>query len=305
MAKADTDFASPIVVAAGHVAKTVGARALFAYVAAVDDLPAIEKAVKPPTKLILVARDEQEQLRAKELGAYVMTVPAVNLTRMGQIKVATLLAFSQGTLKAGDVFVFVAGVSGKGIDTLVTMRVGDEFELFQSVGQPKLTEHIRRPVFERALTLCLELAYEGREGKPVGAVFVVGDHREVEKYSAEGRINPFRGYAEKDRNILDQSMSEVVKELAKLDGAFVVKGNGIILSAGTTLRPPATEIDLPQGLGARHLAAAGITAGTKAIAISLSESNGAVRVWRRGAMITEIEKSVRGLGEHAPPRSGS
>ena len=270
MAKSDVDFASPIIMAGAQVAQAVGAQAVLAYVAAVGDLDQLASAVKKPTKLILVARDEQEEQRAKAISATVLNVPAFNLTRMGQIKMATLIAFSQQMLKAGDVFVFLTGVTGKVIDTVVSMRVGEEYELFQSVGQPKLTEHIRRPVFERVLTICLELAHEGREGKPVGALFVVGDHREVEKYCVEGRINPFRGYTEKERNILDDSMRDVVKELAKLDGAFILKGTGVITSGTTTLRGAIASGELPTGMGARHTAAAAITAATKCIAITLS-----------------------------------
>lgn len=303
MTKEDKDFAGPIVTAAAQVAEAVQARVLFAYVNAVEDLELLNRAIKPPTKLLLVCRDAAEEQRAKLVSASAMSVPAFDLTRMGQIKVATLIAFSQGLLEAGDVFVFLSGMIGHGIDTLVTMRVGAEYELFQSVGQPKLTEHIRRPVFERVLRLALELAHEGREGKPVGALFVVGDPKEVAKASQEGRINPFRGYAEKERNILDDSMSETVKEIAKLDGAFIIKGNGVIVSACAILRPAMAGKELPQGLGARHAAAAAITANTKSIAISLSESTGAVRVWRLGTMITEIEKSPKPLLDGTTPPS--
>ncbi|MGB2987231.1 MAG: diadenylate cyclase [Phycisphaerae bacterium] len=301
MPKTEIDFTGPIITAAAAVAKAVKACALFAYGSAVDDLVALQTAIKPPTKLILVCRDAQDEQRAKEVSAEAMTVPSFDLTRMGQIKMATLIAFTQGLLKAGDVFVFLSGVTGRSIDTLVTMRVGEEYELFQSVGQPKLTEHIRRAVFEKVLRIALALAHEGREGKPVGALLVIGDHREVEKSSLEGRINPFKGYTEKDRNILDDSMNETVKEIAKLDGAFIIKGNGVILSACATLRPAIAGETLPQGLGARHAAAAAITATTRSIAVTLSESTGDVRVWRRGAMITEIEKAPRALLDGTAP----
>ena len=293
MSKGEIDFTLPIIAAAANVAKTVSARALFAYVNAVDDLRALKQALPPTTKLILVCRNAQDEQRAKDLSATAITVPAFNLTRMGQIKMATLIAFSQQTLKADDVFVFLTGVSGRDIDTLVTMRVGEEYELFQSVGQPQLTEHIRRPVFEKVFRLALELAHEGREGKPVGALFVIGDYRDVRRFYHEGRINPFKGYTEKERNIMDDSMSDTVKEIAKLDGAFIIKGNGVIMAACTTLRSAIAGETLPQGFGARHAAAAAITASTKSIAITLSESTGHVRVWRRGTMITEIEKSPR------------
>ncbi len=304
MAKSEVDIAGPLLEAATEVAKAVSADVVFAYANAVDDLEALKKAVKSPTRLVLACRDDHDKQRAKLVGAKTMSVPAFNLTRMGQIKMATLIAFTQEVLKAGDVFVFLTGVAGKGIDSLVTMRVGQEYELFQTVGQPKLTEHIRRPVFERVLKIMLELAHEGREGKSVGTMFVVGDHRHVQKYCHEGRINPFKGYTEKERNILDDSMSDVVKEIAKLDGAFVVKGTGVIVSACATVRTAGTGDPLPQGFGTRHAAAAAITACTKCIAITLSESTGDVRVWRRGEMITEIEKLSRSIIDGTAPSAG-
>lgn len=305
MAKAEKDFATPVILAATQVAKSVGARALFAYFDAVADPAALASAVKAPTELILFCREDSHTKEARELGIKSMTVPAFTLSRMGQIKMATLLAFSKGLLKERDAFVFLTGVADHGIDTLMSMRVGEEYELFQSVGQPRLTEHIRRDVFEKVLTLCLELGHEGREGKPVGAIFVVGDHRDVQKYCREGRINPFKGYTEKERNVLDESIRETVKEIAKIDGAFILKGNGVILSGGTVLQPAASPETIPQGLGARHAAGAAITAITKSIAITLSESTGTVRVWRRGTMITEIEKAMRPAGGPVtPPLAG-
>lgn len=301
----EINITQPIIQAALDVASSVSAQAMFAYAGALDGVEPLVGRVQPPTELILVCRNEEELERAKAAGVRSLSVPAFDLTRMGQIKMATLLAFSQQLLKPGDIFVFLAGVTGKGIDSLVTMRVGEEFELFQSVGQPKLTEHIRRPVFERVIRIALELAHEGREGKPVGAIFVVGDQREVLKYASEGRINPFRGYTEKERNILDETIADTVKEIAKLDGAFIIKGNGVIVQACATLRPAGSGERLPQGLGTRHAAAAAITSHTKCLAVTLSESTGDVRVWRRGTLITEIEKSPRHLLDGTtPPNMG-
>lgn len=289
--------------AATDVAKSVSARALFAYAHAVKDLATLAESTVGPTKLVLVCRDEEDQARARDVHAATLAVPAFDLTRMGQIKMATLMAFSKQLLKAGDVFVFLTGAVGREIDTVVTMRVGGEYELFQSVGQPKLTEHIRPAVFQKVLTLALELAHEGREGKPVGALFVVGDYGVVKKYCIEGRINPFKGYPEKQRNIVDDGMADSVKELSKIDGAFIVKGTGVIMSAGTTLRPAVSAAPPKSGLGSRHAAAAAITAVTRSIAITLSESTGTVRVWRRGIMITELERSPTGvLSGQTPPR---
>jgi diadenylate cyclase len=284
-------FSPAVVQAAIDVCHRVSANILFAYANAVPDLALLRRALHPPTKLVLVCRNEFDLQRARAESIHCISVPPFDLTRMDQIKMSTLIAFSQDILRGGDVFVFLTGVAGRSIDALVVMQVGREYELFHSVGQPSLTEHIRRAVFGRVLRLALELAHEGREGKPVGTLFVIGDHRAVTRCCQESRINPFRGYAERERNILDDSMQNTVKELAKLDGAFVIKGNGVIVSAGTTLRPGAASPTVPRGLGSRHSAAAGITAATRSIAITLSESTGTVRIWRRGAMITEIDKT--------------
>jgi len=293
VAERQHDFSRPVVEAAAQVARSIGAQALMAYVDAVPDLDHLLAVLEAPTSPILLIRDPKDEARIGHHKIKTVMCPGFNLTRMGQIKMATLLAFSQRLLSPGEVFVFLTGVHGEAIDTLVVMEVGHEYELFQSVDQPRLTEHIRRLVFQRVLTLALELANEGREGRPVGALFVIGSWRELQPYCRQNIINPFRGYSEKERNILDENIRETVKEFCSIDGAFVIKGNGVIVSAGTTLHPNLGGDPLPQGLGARHSVACAITASTRCVVLTVSESTGDVRVWRRGKMITEIEKAPR------------
>jgi diadenylate cyclase len=295
------NHAGAIIQAAIVIAKQIGAKALMARTPALPDPRAVLEKLAAPTGLILIHQTGDKPVRVDAERVQHLEVPRVNLTRMDQIKMAMVLAFSQRPLDGGDDFVALSGVADHPVDTIVSMRVGEEYELFQTVGQPKLIERVRRIVFQRVLTLAVELANEGREGKPVGAIFVIGSVRELQKYTQQHIMNPFRGYGEKERNILDDRMRNTVKEFAAIDGAFVIKGNGVIVSAGTTLRPDMGGEDLPQGLGARHTAAAAITASTKSIAITVSESTGAVRLWRRGKMITEIEKAPRApLGSPAP-----
>ncbi len=296
--KRDAELTRSIVSSAARVAKQIKARSILLYVDALFQPEELPKLIGKDLSLILVARDDKDVERAQRITPQVLSVPRVNLTRMGQIKMATMMAFSQRMLAPGETFVCLVGVMARGLDTMVVMSVGDEYEMFRTVDQPKITEHIRRAVFQRVLSLAIELAGEGREGKPVGALFVIGDQEGVGKYCHQTIINPFRGYPEEERNILDDNMRETVKEFCSIDGAFVISGKGVIQSAGTTLRTAVSEEELPQGLGARHAAAAAISANTKSIAISLSESTGTVRVWRRGEMITEIEKAAP-----APARS--
>ena len=113
------------------------------------------------------------------------------------------------------------------------------------------------------LTLAGELGVEGREGRPVGTLFVIGDSDRVLAQSHQLVINPFHGYPEGERNILDPRLEETIKEFSAIDGAFIVRGDGVILAAGRYLAPRGKlDPPLPHGLGTRHEAAASITAMT-------------------------------------------
>jgi diadenylate cyclase len=122
---------------------------------------------------------------------------------------------------------------------------------------------------------------------------VLGDHERVLVLSTQMVINPFGGVSEEERNILDPLLKETIREFATIDGAFVIRDDGVILSAGRHLKASAEEAGLPRGLGARHRAAAGITGLTNAVAITVSESNGDVRVFNGGKIFMEIEKRRR------------
>ena len=135
---------------------------------------------------------------------------------------------------------------------------------------------------------------EGREGKPVGALFVIGDADVVMEHAQPLLLNPFFGYSEDERNVLNPFMDETVKELSSIDGAFVIRGNGVLESAGSLLRPTNYPQNLPSGLGSRHAAAAGITLSFKCVAIVVSSSTGHVSLFSGGDMITLTEKKIGG-----------
>jgi len=114
-------------------------------------------------------------------------------------------------------------------------------------------------------------------------------------------LNPFHGYPPAQRDILDDALLETLREYAILDGAFLIRGDGQIETAGVYLRPAVPGEPLPLGLGARHATAAGITATAECLAVTISESTGTVRVWRSGRIVTEIKRPA-GLLPHARHR---
>jgi DNA integrity scanning protein DisA with diadenylate cyclase activity len=123
-------------------------------------------------------------------------------------------------------------------------------------------------------------------------MFVLGDDEKVMQLSRQMIINPFLGYSEEQRNILNPELEETIKEFSAIDGAFIINGNGAIITAGRHLNAALDSRDFPSGLGSRHIAAAGITNATKAVAIVISESSGNVTVFKNGKMFVTIEKPV-------------
>jgi DNA integrity scanning protein DisA with diadenylate cyclase activity len=283
-----------IVQHAQQLAHEVAARAVVVYADAIladDDLRQLLRAVDFPA--LLVTRSHETPPPGLESYPWV-TVPDVPMTRAGQAKAALLICLARGLLQRGDRIICLTGEDGsEAIDTLLVLTLGTEPELF-SLFQPAAFGGVAPEVFERTLTLATQLAVEGREGRPVGTLFVLGDHERVLAQSRGLVLNPFQGHPESGRNLLDPNLEETIKEFAALDGAFVVRSDGVVLTAGTQLLPAARPTDLPGGLGTRHAAAAGITAATDAVAVCISQSTGTVTVFKSGQQVSDIQRPTNG-----------
>lgn len=281
-----------------RVADEIEATAILLYADAIQDGTALSTIGygidKHPTRqLILVTRGEEDIPELKQGAEVILKIPNLKLTRVGQIKVAITKAIATGILKKGDKVVCLTGIPKFGyIDCIMIIDVGKEFEILTSDNISDIFEGIHPEVFETVLTMALEIGSQGREGRSVGTIFILGDHEKVLQFSRQMIINPFAGYPEEERNILNPALSETIREFSALDGAFIIRENGVLISAGTYLNVATEGKDFPKGLGSRHLAAAGITLVTNAVAIVVSESTGTVRVFKRGKIFVSIEKPV-------------
>jgi diadenylate cyclase len=142
-------------------------------------------------------------------------------------------------------------------------------------------------VLEALIELAVEIAREGREGRRVGTLFTLGDEEVVLAKSRCLILDPLAGHPESSRHVSNPNLRGTIKELAQLDGGFVVSHGGVVLSACRYLDAFASQVDVPMGLGSRHLAAANISAVTKAVGIVVSESS-VVRLFCHGKMVGEI-----------------
>jgi DNA integrity scanning protein DisA with diadenylate cyclase activity len=153
--------------------------------------------------------------------------------------------------------------------------------------------------------IAVEIGREGREGKPVGTLFVVGDSRHVMQASHATGFDPVRGYNRVERKLTDSRVREGIKEIAQLDGAFIVNADGTVEAAARYIDASAESVSVAKGLGARHWAAAAVTRRTKSVAVTVSETNGTVRLFHNGEVVLRIEPFRRAMKwkdfEYEPP----
>ena len=235
-------------------------------------------------------------------------------------------------LVAADEEAALEGAAAHGLKTLVAAEIippeaevvaiysGFEAGSLDSVGVVRLEEHLGQltsrdlrnletkvplETLKLVVDLAVEIGREGREGKPVGTLFVVGDTRKVMHSSHSVGFDPVRGYSRMERRLNDPRVREGIKEIAQLDGAFVVNADGTVEAAARYIDASAENVSVAKGLGARHWAAAAITRRTRSVAVAVSETNGTVRIFQNGETVLRIEPFRRAMKwkdfEYEPP----
>jgi diadenylate cyclase len=158
-------------------------------------------------------------------------------------------------------------------------------QVFEEICSEK--RQVNAKVLKQTISLAVEIAREGREGRKIGTLFVVGDSGEVMRRSKPLILDPLQGHADEDKQIEDPDTRETIKELAQLDGAFLVSNSGVVLSAARYIDAASDSLDLPLGLGSRHMAGASISQQTSAVSVVVSESS-MVRMFDDGELVSEI-----------------
>lgn len=227
----------------------------------------------------------------------VLSLPEIKLRRRGRAKIALLEGLAAGLLHEDERVVIVSGNGDSGdfeLDTvaLVDIRTDEDYLNGQRDAPLSALQRVSDPAaFDAVLNLCVEAGHTGREGKPIGLLATLGDHEEVLARSRPIVLNPFEGHPEEARSILNPNARRALIEFSGMDGAFVIRDDGVIIAAGRYLQHLAPTGEIPPGLGARHRAAAGITAATRCVAFVVSETTGDTRVFGGGRILMTIERS--------------
>jgi DNA integrity scanning protein DisA with diadenylate cyclase activity len=252
------------------------------------DWPVIRAAVGDCRLLAAVSSHRQAE-SAAHAGVIAIEVEPSEAAIAERISLALIEAVSNDQLSAGDrVTVVYSGFEAGTLDSLAVIRLGEHLERLTARDLRSLETSVPFETLKAVVDIAIEIGREGREGKPVGTLFVVGDSRQVLEHTHTIGFDPCRGYRRKERNLRDLRVREAIKEIAQLDGAFVVARDGTVEAACQIIDAPSSGITLPKGLGTRHWAAAAITQITNAVAVVVSQSTGTVRLFQNGEIILRI-----------------
>lgn len=139
----------------------------------------------------------------------------------------------------------------------------------------------------------------GHEGHQFGALFVVGDSSRVLGLSEPMGFDPFAEKPREMKDIFNPAVQDALHWLAAADGATVVDDNGRIRGFSRNLLVERAKVAPLPGKGTRHRAAQRISSMTDAISVVVSQSTGAVEVYRRGKRV-EAYPSMRGAPAGSP-----
>lgn len=228
----------------------------------------------------LVATGKDGKNPLKELSDQISQEAAGNADHLQQ---AAAIEYVLGEQKSG---IIVGVVETRGSSSIIVHNL-DENPIVKAVKECQ--ERIKPEVMSAIMKISFDIALTGREGQKIGTAFIIGDSEEVLKRSHQIILNPYAGHDEIYRNVLDKRNWESIKEFAQLDGVFVVDESGIIHAAGRYLDVDGKNVDIEKGLGGRHVSAAAISRDTVAIAVTISESGGVLRIYKDAKEIICME----------------
>lgn len=259
------------------------------------------------TKIIVASERAAELEGARQAGLTTI------LLDMGQ-EVPVVERLSQALLDAvasefvapgGRVISIYAGFDAGTVDSISCIHLDEHLGRLTASDLRNLQTSVPLETLKAVVDLAVEIGREGREGKAVGTMFVVGDTRRVLPQCHPAGFDPVKGYSRKERYLFDPRVKEGIKEIAMMDGAFIVSPDGTVEKACQLVDASPTGISLSKGLGARHWAAAAITKTSRAIAIVVSQSTGTVRIFQDGEVVLRVEPLRRAMKwrdfEYEPP----
>ena len=279
---------------AAHTSDELDASAIIILVNTSIDWARLRKLL-PEHNVILAANRAQILHGAVDHGFHTVTITSESdATVTDRLGNAILESIADDFLPPGTrVVVLYCGFDPNVYDSISVINLVEHLDRLSGRNLRELEAKVPLRTLKMVVDLAVEIGNEGREGKSVGTLFVVGDTRKVLAQSKPAGFDPVRGYQRSERSLLDAKVREGIKEIAQLDGALIVAPDATVIAACRYLDTSTAKITLSKGLGARHWAAAAISRTTSAIAIAVSQSSGTVRIFQNGECVLRVEARHR------------
>ncbi len=280
---------------AAQLAATVEADALLVVL---DGPTEWQKLTEKPiqTKILITSDSEETLAGAREAGFATVLVNMPGAPVFEKLTQALLEAVADDILEPGAaVTAIYSGFEAGKIDSVSYIHLEEHLGKLTARDLRQLETSVPLDTLKSVVDLAVEIGREGREGKPVGTLFVIGDTRKVLQYCHPAGFDPVRGHKRAERDLRDPRIREAVKEIAQLDGAIIVTADGRVERACQIVDASHANLTLSKGLGTRHWAAAAVSRVTKAISVVVSETNGTVRLFINGEVMLRIEPFRRAM----------
>lgn len=270
----------------------------------------ISKMVEDTEKPVIIAVDSPEDLQgAAEAGLAAIALNKEKAPVLERLQEALLESAADELIRPnGEVVAVYSGFQAGRLDSISYLQLDERMRRFTSRDLQMLESSVPLKTIKAVVDVAVDIGREGREGKAVGTLFVVGDTRKVLDHASDSGVDPYRGYNKNFRNLLDPKVVEDAKEIAQLDGAFIVSSDGHIERSRQMLEVSHEDLKMTKGLGSRHWAAAAITRKTKAVSVVVSQSTGTVRLYQNGTLILQIVPTDKAIKwqefAYEPPQAG-
>ena len=282
--------------AAVKLAKATEADAILVLLEKTVTWTRLQKKVAPIGPVIVATHSEKVLESTKKAEIYSIGLDMPEISVQNQISQAVLSSVAADLIQSGSTVVAIySGFDTEEIDTISVLRLTERLGRLTARDLRKLETKVPLDTLRIVVDTAVAIGREGREGKAVGTMFIVGDHEQVLKESRPGGFDMCKGYDEKDRNMFDPKTREGVKEIAQLDGMFVINADGTVEGTARIIDTSPVEITMTKGLGSRHFSGAAISKNTKAIAVVVSQSSGTVRIFQNGEVVLRIEPMQRAM----------
>lgn len=245
-------------------------------------------------RLVAASSKKETYELIQEAGLETVRLPLHAAEKYNQVRHVISVFLKAGVISVGDFVICAIGASvyPEEGDLIVLTDVDPALEHLPVSDLLELTDGIQHAVLETVIAIASRIGRAARRGKRVGAIFMIGDSLKVMEGAQQLIPNPFKGHEDDIRHLTNPAIHDTLIELAKLDGAFVIRGDGFIHSAAVFLPTEEAELEIPAGLGARHVAAAATTAQTRATGIVVSATDGNVRVFSNGKLVMQLDPDV-------------